>query len=169
VHRMATMTALVLALADATAVPTVAASGEGWGLNGAYLATSNGDWAKTNDVYHHETTVRSGWTITTTCTTPVECTGRVVSDLGWSADVSIHGSEYVVKRDIPNWEPCPNGAARTGHQIYRFYPVDTNGLVDFGSNSTILAGVDMTSGESGACGINQTLVIAMPFRLEKVS
>jgi hypothetical protein len=31
------------------------------------------------------------------------------------------------------------------------------------------AGVDMTSGESDACGINQTLVIAMSLRLEKVS
>ena len=37
------------------------------------------------------------------------------------------GSEYVVKRDIPNWEPCPNGTSRAGHQIYRFYPVDANG------------------------------------------
>jgi hypothetical protein len=39
------------------------------------------------------------WTISTTCTTPVDCTGRVSSDQGWSADVNIHGSEYVVKRD----------------------------------------------------------------------
>jgi hypothetical protein len=81
--------------------------------------------------------------------------------------VSIHGSEYVVKRDIPNWEPCPDGAARTGHQIYRFYPVDERGWVAYGS--TVLAGVDKTSGDSGACGINKALVITMPFRLEKVS
>ena len=81
--------------------------------------------------------------------------------------MSIHGSEYVVKRDIPNWEPCPNGVARTGHQIYRFYPVDKNGLVSFGS--TVFAGVDVTSGDSGACGINVALVISMPFRLEKLS
>jgi hypothetical protein len=149
-------------------MPTATASGDDWGLNGTYLATSNGDWAKTNDVYHKEGTVRSKWTIATTCSTPVECTGRLTSDLGWSADVSIHGSEYVVKRDIPNWEPCPNGAGRTGHQIYRFYPVDNNGLVAFASSSTVLAGMDVTSGDSGACGINQTLVISMPFRLEKL-
>jgi hypothetical protein len=156
--------ALVLALTGAP-MPMAAATGDDWGLNGTYLASSNGDWAKTNDVYHSEGTVRSKWAITTTCSTPVECTGRVVSDQGWSADVSLHGSEYVVKRDVANWEPCPDGNARTGHQIYRFYPVDERGLVTWGSN--ILAGVDQTSGDSGACGINKALVIGMPFRLEK--
>jgi hypothetical protein len=35
--------------------------------------------------------------------------------------------------------------------------------------STTLAGIDRTSGESGACGINQTLIITMPFRLDKIS
>ena len=156
------MPALLLALG----APTAAASGDDWGLNGTYAATSIGNWAQTNDVYRDEATVRSKWTITTTCSTPLECTGRVVSDLGWSADVSLHGSEYVVKRDIPNWEPCPIGAARTGHQIYRFYPVDESGAVAW--DSTVLAGFDKTSGDSGACGINKALVITMPFRLEKV-
>ena len=92
--------------------------------------------------------------------------GPGTSELGWSADVGIHGSEYVLKRDIFNWEPCPDGAARTGHQIYRFYPVDQRGWVTVGSN--VLAGVDKTSGDSGACGINKALVITMPFRLEKI-
>ncbi|MDT5195205.1 MAG: hypothetical protein QOH20_1959, partial [Mycobacterium sp.] len=40
------------------------ASGDDLALNGTYLATSNGDWAKTNESYHDETTVRSTWTIT---------------------------------------------------------------------------------------------------------
>lgn len=158
---------MVLALPIACVVmPSAWASGDEWGLNGTYAATSNGDWAKTNDIFHNEATVRGKWTISTTCTTPVECTGRVVSDQGWSADVNLHGSEYVVKRDIPNWEPCPTGAARTGHQIYRFYPVDESGMVDWAS--TVLAGIDLTSGDSGACGVNKALVISVPFRLEKV-
>lgn len=92
--------------------------------------------------------------------------GRVNSDQGWSADVNIHGSEYVVKRDIPNWEPCPNGASRAGHQIYRFWPVNEKGWGSVGS--TIFAGIDRTSGDSAACGINKTLVITMPLGLEKV-
>lgn len=158
---------LLLMLVAAAATPQAGATGEGWGLNGTYIATSNGDWAQTNDIYRNEASVRSTWTISTTCSTPVECTGRVTSDLGWSADVSIHGSDYVVKHDVANWEPCPGGVARTGHQIYRFYPVDESGLVTVGSN--VLAGLDKTVGDSGACGINKALVITMPFRLEKVS
>jgi hypothetical protein len=165
---MARRLALAGLLAALVAVPPVAASADDdWGVNGTYIATSNGDWAQTNDIYHNEASVRSTWKINTTCSTPVECVGRVTSDLGWSADVSIHGSEYVVKRDIPNWEPCPNGVGRTGHQIYRFYPVDQTGAVSWGSS--ILAGIDKTMGETGACGINKTLVISMPFRLDKVT
>ena len=164
----ATVSAVLIAVvAGAFAEPTAAASGDEWGLNGTYAAMSNGDWAQTNEVYQREVTVRSTWTIGTTCTTPVDCTGRVSSDQGWSADVNIHGSEYVVKRDIPNWEPCANGSSRTGHQIYRFYPVNEKGSVSVGS--TTLAGIDRTSGESGACGINQALIITMPFRLDKTS
>lgn len=158
------VTALTALVAVAVA-PVSNASGDEWGLNGTYLATSNGNFARTNDVYHDEDSVRSTWTTTTTCTTPIDCTGRVTSDLGWSADVRIAGSEYVVKRDIPNWEPCPNGTSRTGHQIYRFYPVDEKGFVSV--SSTTFAGVDQTNGDSGACGINQALVVTMPFRLEK--
>jgi hypothetical protein len=165
---LAGFVAALAALAAIVAVPPAAASGDDdWGLNGTYIATSNGDWAQTNDIYHNEASVRSRWTISTTCSSLLECTGRVTSDLGWSADVSLHGSEYVVKRDVPNWEPCPNGVGRIGHQIYRFYPVDQNGAVSWGS--TVLAGVDKTVGESGACGINRALVISMPFRLDKVA
>ena len=154
-------------LAFASGVPTAGASGDDeWGINGTYIATSNGQWAQTNDIYRNEASVRSTWTISMTCSTPLECTGRVSSDLGWSADVGIHGSEYVLKRDLPNWEPCPDGTARTGHQIYRFYPVDEKGWFSLGS--TVLAGFDKTVGDSGACGINKALVISMPFRLDKV-
>jgi hypothetical protein len=165
-HRISAVTASALAVAAAVTIPTATASGDEWGLNGTYSATSIGNWAQTNEVYQDEATVRSTWTINTTCTTPVDCTGRVKSDQGWSADVTYTGSEYVVKRDIPNWEPCPNGVSRTGHQIYRFYPVNQQGRVSVGS--TIFAGIDRTSGESGACGINKALVITMPLRVEKV-
>ena len=35
------------------------ASADDLALNGTYIATSNGDWARTNDSYHDEQTVRS--------------------------------------------------------------------------------------------------------------
>lgn len=52
--------ALALALAGGATAPTAAASGDEWGLNGTYQATSNGDWAKTNDIYHNEATCGAG-------------------------------------------------------------------------------------------------------------
>jgi hypothetical protein len=162
----ASATSVLAVVVVVALAPAATASGESWGLNGTYAAVSNGDLAQTNDVRRNEATVRSTWTINTTCSTPVDCTGRITSDAGWSADVNYAGSEYVAKRDIPNWEPCPNGVSRPGHQIYRFYPVDDRGHVSVGS--TTFAGTDRTLGDSGACGINKALEITLPFRLDKI-
>ena len=147
-----------------TAAPATASDGDA--LNGTYLATSNGEWAQTNDSYHDEATVRSTWTITSTCTTPVDCAGRVTSDEGWSADLHRSNQEWTVKREIPNWEPCADGTAYTGSQEYRFYPADASGQTSLGS--TTLIGEDKTTGPSGACGKNQWLTVGMPFKLVKI-
>src|SRR6476620_7913135 len=135
-------------------------------LNGRFLATSNGDWATTNDVYRHEGSVRTTWTISMTCTNVVTCAGRVTSDAGWSADIVTTNGEYIVARELPNWEPCADGRSVTGHQRYRFFPVDENGYMRPGS--PVFAGFDKTSGESGACSLNEMLEIDMPFRLERL-
>ena len=105
-----------VALLGLAIAPAATASGEGWGLNGTYAAVSNGDLAQTNDVFRNEATVHSTWTINTTCTTPVDCTGRVVSDAGWSAEVKIARQRIrrqtrhpqlgaVSKRHQPRWTP----------------------------------------------------------------
>jgi hypothetical protein len=143
------------------------ASVDQWGPNGTYLATSNGEWARTNDVYHDEAVVRSTWTITTTCTTASECAGHVTSDQGWTADITTHDVEWVVKRDVENWEPCSDGSKAIGHQLYRFYPADSAGLIDL--SATTYIGIDQTTGPSGACGINKWLQISMPFKLIKLT
>jgi hypothetical protein len=137
-------------------------------LNGTFLATSNGDWARTNDVYRDEATVRSTWTIAMTCSNDVTCAGRVASDAGWSADITTTNGEYDVQRELPNWEPCADGSGRTvtGHQRYRFFPVDAAGFLNPGSRT--FAGFDKTLGESGGCSLNDKLEINLPFRLEKV-
>jgi hypothetical protein len=137
-----------------------------WALNGTFSAMSNGDWAATNDVYRNEATVRSTWTISMSCTNAVTCAGRVVSDAGWSANIVATNWEYDVKRDIPNWEPCVDGRTVTGHQRFRFFPVDDGGFLHPGSR--IFAGFDRTSGESGGCSLNDKLEIDLPFRLEKL-
>ena len=144
------------------------ASGDDNALNGTYLATSNGEWAKTNDRYQDEASVRSTWTITSTCTTPFDCTGRVTSDAGWSADLHRQNSEWTVKRTIPNWERCEDGTAYTGAQEYRFYPADPSGIISLSPDATTLIGEDRTDGPSGACGRNQWLVVRIPFKLVKI-
>lgn len=153
-------------LAGGAAAKPAAADGDHWALNGVFLATSNGEWAQTNDVYHDEASVHSTWTVTTACRDSVTCSGMVRSDAGWEAGISSGSGEYVVKRQLPDWERCQDGTTAPGLQIYRFYPVNEDGYVSPGS--AILAGVDKTYGVSGACRMNLPLIIEMPFRLEKI-
>ncbi len=126
-------------------------------LNGTYTAISDGNWAKTNYSYHDEPTVTSTWTISSTCVDPMDCTGRVTSDQGWSASLRLVGGDlWVVAHDVENWERCEDGTTAPGHQIFKF-SADEN-----------LAGWDYTVGPSGACGANKWLVVEMPFKLVKV-
>jgi len=150
------------------ALPPAAAAPHGsFAINGVYRATSNGDWATTNDVYRDEKTVTSTWTIESTCTYPEVCEGSVTSDLGWTARLSTASGLWYVRRTVPDWQPCPDGRSDDGAQTYTFYPVDPAGQVSVGSPT--LAGQDTTIGRSGACGINQWLAIRMPFTLTKIS
>jgi len=144
------------------------AHADDWALNGKFLATSNGDWATTNDVYRDEAIVRSTWTIAMTCINALTCSGTVTSDIGWSAEITTKNMEYVVRRVLPNWELCADGSGRTvtGHQIYRFFPVGDGGSVLPGSR--VFGGFDQTKGETGGCSLNNTLEIDLPFRLEKL-
>ncbi|HEV7852858.1 MAG TPA: hypothetical protein VGP27_16110, partial [Mycobacterium sp.] len=57
--------------------PTAAAGADDGSLNGRYVATSNGEWAMTNDQYRDETSVRSTWTITSSCADPTDCVGTM--------------------------------------------------------------------------------------------
>ena len=137
-------------------------------INGTYTATVVGDWARVREVYHQEAVVRSTWTITTSCTTAEDCTGTVTSDQGWSAPLRMHdGYTWYLKRDIPNWETCPDGTTFTAKDYVTFYPANP----DTGDNmlgSSVLAGRDQTVGPSGACGTNLPLDIEQPFRLDKI-
>jgi hypothetical protein len=137
-------------------------------INGTYTATVVGEWARTRQVYHQEATVRSTWKITTSCANAYECTGQVVSDQGWSAPLTMFdGLNWYVKRDIPNWETCPDGTSYNATDYIMFYPADpvtgTNVL-----GSPVLAGNERTLGPSGACGTNLPLDIAQPLRLDKI-
>jgi hypothetical protein len=154
---------LVIAGAD---VAAARASGGGQDLNGTYIAQSNGDWAQTNERFQNEATVRSTWRITSTCSTAQDCTGRVSSDAGWSSDVDTTNGSWYVRRSIENWEPCFDGSFAPGLQIIMFYPIGPDGMLD--ASSTTYAGTDTTTSPSGSCGRNKSLVISMPFKLEKI-
>jgi hypothetical protein len=138
-----------------------------WAINGSYIASSNGQWAKTNEVYRNEAVVRSTWTINSTCSTMSDCAGQVTSDQGWTAPIYTKAGMWRVERTIKNWEPCPDGTSADGHQLFQFYPIDVNGQVAI-HGSTVLAGEDKTVGPSGACGINKPLVISIPLMLRQV-
>ncbi|KUH99024.1 hypothetical protein AU188_10030 [Mycobacterium sp. IS-3022] len=130
-------------------------------INGVFTAFSDGRWATTNDSRHDEASVTQTWTITSTCTTYQDCTGRVVSDQGWSADLVYMSGRWKVSRTVPDWEPCIDGTAYPGKQAWVFwlgYPQDPNKFV----------GWDKTEGPSGACGFNKVLDIEMPFTLTRV-
>ena len=139
----------------------------GFELNGAYQVVSNGDWAKTNERYLNEKVVISTWTFSSSCTDPQTCTGTVSSDQGWAAPLTFRASRWLVDRTIPNWEPCPDGSFSPGRQRFQFYGTDANGQIDQ-KNVTNLQGYERTIGNSGACGVNQPLVIQIPLTLHKL-
>ena len=147
-------------------VATPAHAADQWGLNGTYSATSNGEWARTNDVFHDEQSVRSTWTISSQCSYPTECTGTVKSDFGWSAPIYQTGGEWYVKRFIPDWMPCFDGSVGGGLQVFRFHG-STPGGDALDPSSDMLVGTDSTTGQPGACGRNGSLFITMPFKLVK--
>src|ERR1044072_5631771 len=75
-----TMLALLLA-------PSAGAEYEEYAMNGTFSVVSNGEWARMNDRYQDEPTVRSTWTVDTVCSSAITCSGKVTSSLGWTEDI----------------------------------------------------------------------------------
>ena len=76
----------------ATAMAAIASIGvapsaqaEDWGvdISGTWSVYSDGAWARTNNVKIEEKSVLETWTVSTTCVSPIECSGVVKSSLGW--------------------------------------------------------------------------------------
>jgi hypothetical protein len=151
-----------------TATPA-SASNYGVEVNGTYRATSNGDWARTNDVLINEPTVVQTWIVNSSCTSPISCTGTVKSDQGWTAPLDNRGDYWVVERHLDNWEPCPDGTAAPGVQKYVFWGVNPALETVDSSMRDLMAGRDRTVAPSGNCGINKPLVIELPLQLNKLS
>lgn len=150
------------------AVPAQA-SNFGVEINGVYRSQSAGEWAKHNDVYIDERTVIENWTFSTTCASPIECSGEVRSDGGWTGSVAYNGDTWTVDRTIPNWEPCPDGTFAEGKQHFIFWSINPVTNERDPKNTALLGGRNLTKSKSGSCGINKPLVIELPLRLDKLS
>ena len=153
------ITAVLLCTSPAPAM----ADADGIALNGTFTAVSDGVWAKTNDSFHDEATTTSTWTINSTCTTFQDCTGQIVSDQGWTAPLVFLSGRWRGIRTVPDWERCADGSAAPGQQSFTFWPARAD---DYSAVS--LGGWDETTGPSGACGINRSLVVRMPLRLTRI-
>ncbi len=138
-----------------------------WSLNGTYTATSNGEWAKSNDILHKQASVRAVWTIDSQCSYPTECTGTVTSNQGWTAPIYQTGGEWYVKHVVPRWIPCADGSTADGLQVFRFKAMTADGSTTDPSSNT-LVGEDATTGPSGACGRSLAIFITMPFKLVRI-
>jgi hypothetical protein len=71
----------------------------GFEPNGPYRVASNGEWAKTNEVFNDEKVLVSTWTFRSTCADPHTCSGTVNSDQGWTAPLVYRGGRWIVDRD----------------------------------------------------------------------
>jgi hypothetical protein len=149
--------------------PAAHASNFGEELNGTWRVTSNGDWAQTNQVYMDEKTDIETWTISSSCVSPIECSGTVTSDQGWSAPISLVKAYWILNRDIPNWAPCPDGTFAPGHQKFTVWGINPTINERDLTITDLLAGRNTTRTDSGSCGVNKPLVIELPVRMERLS
>ena len=145
------------------------ASDFGVEINGIYRSQSNGSYARTNQVFKDERTVIETWTMSSSCVSPIECSGEVKSDGGWTAPLVYDGDMWTIDRVIPNWEPCPDGTFADGAQHFLFWSQDPVRNERNPKITTLLGGRNLTKSVSGSCGINKPLIIELPLRLEKLS
>lgn len=173
VNVAASAAAFALVASLSTGTPAYA-SFDDVALNGTYRVMSDGEWATRGmapggaPVFFDQKTVNQTWTISTTCVSPIECSGEVKSDLGWTAPIRLDDF-WLVDHDVPNWLPCPDGTAAPGHQKFILIGWDDARSERVTPAEDFLIGRDQTKGPSGACGSNQPVVIEMPVKVQKIS
>ncbi len=130
-------------------------------LNGTFTATSDGNWAKTREVFKDEATVVANWQVTSACDNVERCRGEVISDQGWRAELKCNSGLWIVVHRVENWQPCGDGRTTYGDQEHKFYRTS--------SSPESFTGWDRTVGPSGGCGVNQWLVIVLPLTVIKTT
>ena len=106
-------------------------------------------------------TIVETWTLSSSCVSPIECEGTVTSAAGWSARMRLGYPNiyWVVDRDIPNWQPCPDGTFAPGEQRFQFWGIDPVAYQAKPDDHEPSGRPSTTNSPSGSCGRNKPLVI----------
>jgi hypothetical protein len=155
-------------LVSVSLAPSAHADDWGVDISGTWRVFSDGEWARTNEVKYKQQSVLETWTVNVSCVSPIECSGDVVSSLGWTGTARLDDF-WFIEHDVPNWMPCPNGTFATGHQKFILWGMDVPIQRRVTRNITTFAGRNITKSDSGACGVNKSKVIELPVRAEKLS
>ena len=67
----------------------------------------------------------------------------------------------------PTGSRAPTAPCRPGLQVYRFYPANEDGIRT--DNTDLYLGEDQTTGVSGNCGRNRSLVMNLPVKISKIA
>ncbi len=158
----------IAVMASVGAAPAAHATDFGTALNGTFRVKSDGQWARTNDVKIKQETVVETWVITTSCVSPIECSGVVKSDRGWTGTARLDAFWYI-EHVIDDWIPCSDGTFYSGFQKFILWGVDPATEEMTYIDSDYWAGRNVTKGPSGACGVNKPVVIELPVTMMKIS
>ncbi|HEY9263327.1 MAG TPA: hypothetical protein VIQ11_01830 [Mycobacterium sp.] len=148
--------------------PSARATDFGTDISGTWRVLSDGEWARTNQVLIDQQTVIETWTVTTSCVSPIECSGEVRSDRGWTGTARLDAFWYI-EHVVPTWMPCPGGTFATGYQTFLLWGVDPATEQAVSRDIQTFAGRNITKSNSGACGVNHPKVIELPVRMERIS
>ncbi|MCV7060868.1 hypothetical protein [Mycolicibacterium vaccae] len=162
--------ATAIVAAGSLGLAPIAQADNDWGvdISGTWRVLSDGEWARTNEVLIDQRTVLETWTVNVSCVSPIECSGEVKSDLGWTGTARLDDYWYI-EHVVPNWMPCPNGTFATGYQKFIIWGWDPATERRSTKNFTTFGGRNVTKSDSGACGVNHPKVIELPVRGEKIS
>ena len=167
----------IAVMVSVVSAPSALATDYGVALNGTYRAFSNGEWAQTSagpngaggaQVYIDQPSKLEIFSVSSDCASPISCSGEVRSDAGWTGALSYNGDTWTIKRDIPNWLPCPDGTAAPGHQNFALWGFNPS-TSEKNKDRNLIVGWERTQAPTGACGYNKPVVTQLPVRLEQIS
>ncbi len=156
-------------LAYATLGTSMAHADEFGAVNGVFNAVSNGDRARTNNVYMDEQTVVSTWTISITCTMYQICEGIVQQRPELDGNYFLQMACGTSAGRFPTGSTALVGGTATWAAAVRFYPVNVAKRSDGARVRTSSPESTGPRRMAGPAVPTPPTVIEMPFRLSRAS